>query len=209
MEPPAPPPSPETVSKLTWWQVLVLYPAIASAVLGAIPTAWQALKAWRLNVNYDKVQQAAEQQRLWERNLDCLEAKPVYSVEGPSGAVIGVTLCPSGDALLRYDSGEQVTYTWIPYPVRRPLRSRGLPPKAAAGSAGPAIVQAEPATPLLRSNIVWGATRCAFRHGTVVIRLYTTDGAVCWVEHVLVATGEVISQVPVACSVSCAEVRVR
>lgn len=203
--PPSSPPTVEAVSKLKWWQILLVYPAIASAVLGAIPTAWQAVKAWRLDVNYNQVQQAAEQQRLWERNLDCLEAKPVYSVAGPDGATIGVTLCPSGDALLRYASGKQVTYTWIPYP-QATRRFWG-------GGAGPALpvafAQAEPPTPLVRSSIIWGATRCAYRHGTVVIRLYTLDGRTCLVEHVLVATGAVLSQVPVSCSVSCAELRVR
>jgi hypothetical protein len=189
------PPTAHTIAGLKVWQALLVYPALLTSLGGALPTAWQAFKAWRLEVNYTEVQQAEAQQRLWERNLDCLEAKPVYSVEGPGGAVIGVTLCPSGDALLRYDTGEDVTYTWIRYPTRR--HSQRGPRRAYA--------QAEPPTPLLRSTIVWGATRCAVRRGTVVIRLFTTDGTICLVEHVLVATGVVVSQVPVSCSLSCVE----
>jgi hypothetical protein len=183
--------------KLKLWQALLLYPAILTSIGGAIPTVWQAYKSWRLEVTYSQVAKAEEQQQLWQRNLECLEAKPVYSVEGPGGVTIGVTLCESGDALLRYDTGADVTYTWIAYPVPRARKTTAL--------VGRALAQAEPPTPLRRSQIVWGATRCAFRRDIVVIRLYTRDGATCLVEHILLATGVVVSSVPVSCSLSCLE----
>jgi hypothetical protein len=189
------PPS-TTIAGLKVWQALLLYPALLTTIGGAIPTVWQAYKSWRLDVNYAKVHYAEEQQRLWQRNLDCLEAKPVYSVDGPHGTVVGVTLCPSGDALLRYETPERTTYTWIAYPTAGTRHSQ---------RPGVAYAQAEPPTKYLQSRIVWGATRCATIRDTVVLRLYTRDGSQCLAEHVLMASGVVVSSVPVSCSLSCLE----
>jgi hypothetical protein len=194
-------PTAGTMAGLKVWQALLLYPAILTSIGGAIPTALNWIKAWRLEVNYSKVHQAEEQKRLWTRNLDCLEAKPVYSVEGPHGETFGATLCPSGDALLRYETEGGITYTWIPYPTPAAKKQTSL--------LGQAHAQGEPPTPLLRSRIVWGATRCAFQREIVVIRIYTLDGKSCLVEHVLMATGVVVSSVPVGCSLTCLELEGR
>jgi hypothetical protein len=58
-------PDASTLSNLSWWQVFILYPAILTSIGGAIPTAWQAWKSWRLDVSYSKVAQAEAQQALW------------------------------------------------------------------------------------------------------------------------------------------------
>lgn len=187
------PPTPEHVRGLTWWQAVLVYPALASAVLGAIPTAWQAFKAWRLDVAYTQVQIAAAQRQLWERNLGCLDLRPVYSVEGPGGVVIGVTICPGGDVLLRYDVGEEVTYTWIAYP-------HALAPQSQRVS-GVAWAQ-EPASPW-RAQLLYGASRCVRVQGGVVVRLHTTDGQTCLLEHIHLGSGRVVTQVVVPCTTPC------
>lgn len=218
-------PSLVAAARLSWWKLLLVYPAILTSLGGAIPTAWQAFTAWRLDVAYSRVQIAEEQRRLWEKNLSCLDLRPVYSVSGPSGVVIGVTLCPSGDALLRYEVGEEVTYTWIAYPHAPGSASRagpgsgagagpvsphgaGLAPQAPRVS-GVAWAQ-EPPSPLdrgpgqaWRSQLLYGASRCVRLHAGLVLRLHTTDGQTCLLEHIHLGSGRVVTQVVVPCSTPC------
>lgn len=203
----------------SWWHWLLLYPALATTLLGSLPTVWQAVKAWRLDVSYARVQIAEAQQQLWERNLDCLAAKPVYSVELPEGITVGVTLCASGDALLRYESQwGTVSYTWIPFPTgvqARPSHAgcQPAPGVACAQAAGdlpgrpvpPALDQLPGAEPLVRSRIIFGATRCAVLRQGLALRLYSLDGSACWLEHIQVSTGQVVSRVQVPCTTPCPE----
>jgi len=106
----------------SWWQWLLLYPTFLAALGGSIPTVWNEVKAWRLGVHSSKLQQAAEQQKLWTKNLSCLGTKPAYVIEIDAGVEVGVTLCTSGDVLLRYQlSNDSVSYTWIKYPDHKPV----------------------------------------------------------------------------------------
>lgn len=110
-----------------WYHWLLVYPALLVSLVGMIPTVIQAIKAWKLNVPYGEVQSLEEQKKLWEKNLGCLTSKGIYSVDGPLGMIVGVTLCPNGDALLRYYLNEEYTYyIWVkaPKPYRRGEREQ-------------------------------------------------------------------------------------
>lgn len=195
------PPTAHTIAGLKWWQALIVFPTLLTTLGGALPTAWQAFRAWRLDVAYSQVQIAEAQRRLWEKNLGCLDLRPVYSVAGPEGVVIGVTLCPSGDALLRYEVGEEVTYTWIAYPHAHAPISQRLPRAPTRGQPGVAWAQ-EPASPW-RSQLLYGASRCTRLQGGVVVRLHTTDGQTCLLEHLHLGSGRVVTRVVVPCTTAC------
>jgi hypothetical protein len=113
---PAEPPKPTS-----WIQYLIVYPTLALSLGGSIPTVLQAIKARRLDTTYQKVQLAEEQQRLWERNLECLQQQGSYEVDGPHGIVVRVTLCSqTGDTLLRYHVNEWPSiYRWVALPVEK------------------------------------------------------------------------------------------
>ena len=179
-------------SQLKLWQALIIYPAILTTLGGSIPTAWQAFKAWRLDVSYSKVAQAEAQQDLWERNLDCLTTRPVYSLEIEGGVQLSVTLCASGDALLQYQRGSASTYTWVPYP---PLLPQGRE------TAGGLAWADEPPRPI---RIILGTTRCVQVRPPLVVRLVQAQEGQCHLEHIVIATGSVVSRVAVPCTARCA-----
>lgn len=188
MDTPAPDPQ-----KLSWGRLLIIYPAIIVAGLGALPTVWQAWRAWRLDVAYTKVYQATEQQHLWERNLACLSARPVYAVDGPHGSV-GVTLCRSGDALLRYEAPNKTTYTWVPYP--RHTHTSSLLSTAQARDNWE--------VPEYKAKVLFGVTLCAVQHGNIILRIAVTqEGTLCILEHISATTGKVLSTLQVGCATAC------
>lgn len=104
-------------SPTKWYQWVLLYPVLATSVLGSVPTAWQAYKAWKLDVNFRDVQKVEEQRQLWERNAYCLRTKGIYSADGPDDLTVRVILCDTGDALLGYKYKEYaVVYVWVKRP---------------------------------------------------------------------------------------------
>jgi hypothetical protein len=116
---PTPAPVPVPTSPRTFWQYLVVYPTLALALGGSIPTVMQHVRAWRLDTQASRVQLVEEQRQLWERNADCLIAHGIYEIDGPDNLVVKVTLCPSGDALLRYHFNEwPPRYKWVGRPDR-------------------------------------------------------------------------------------------
>jgi hypothetical protein len=116
-----PPPAAELPKPTNVLHYLVVYPTLLLALFGAMPTIVQHIKAWRLETSASKVQLVEEQQRLWERNLECLQQSGMYEVDGPHGIVVRVTLCAStGDTLLRYHVRDwSPIYRWVALPVEK------------------------------------------------------------------------------------------
>ena len=125
VETPAPPsatPSPTlgALQGLKLWQALLVYPVILSTLGAGIHTAWQEVKAWRLGVRSSQLQLVQEQERLWRANLDCLTHQGIWEVDGPDGLVVRVSLCKTGDILVRYhDNDWAPQLKWIARPPRK------------------------------------------------------------------------------------------
>lgn len=107
-----------------FYQWVLLYPALALAlggsVAGSIPTVIREVKAWRLGVQSSQLDLVREQARLWERNVACLQEGSSYEIDGPQGIVVRVTLCTTGDALLRYHlNAWPPIYRWVALPVEK------------------------------------------------------------------------------------------
>lgn len=106
--------SEEKAAPTKWYQWMLLYPALITTTIGSVPTAWQAWKAYKLDVNYKDVQKVEEQRQLWERNASCIRHKGVYSADGPDGLSVYVLICDTGDSLLGYKyKGYGPVYTWV------------------------------------------------------------------------------------------------
>jgi hypothetical protein len=98
--------------------MLILYPTLAIALAGAIPTVMQQVKAWRSDTTVAKLALVEEQDRLWRRNLECIQQASAWEVDGPAHLVIKLTVCEgSGDILARYFQNDWApTYRWLSRP---------------------------------------------------------------------------------------------
>jgi hypothetical protein len=110
-------------SPTSWIQYLIVYPTLATSLFASVPTVWNELKAWRLGIASSQLQLVQEQESLWRSNLDCLQQQGIYEADGMEGLIVKVTLCPSGDVLLRYyynDWGPQFKWVRRPKPAAKP-----------------------------------------------------------------------------------------
>jgi hypothetical protein len=105
-------------------ELFILYPALGTSLLAAVPTVWNEYKAFRLGIRSSELQIAEQQTRLWSRNAECLQQGSSYEVDGPHNIVVRVTLCQStGDTLLRYHVGAwEPIYRWVSLPVEKVKR---------------------------------------------------------------------------------------
>ena len=135
------------------------------------------------------MQIAIAQQKLWEANLDCVRLKPVYTIAMGEGLEVGVTLCASGAALLRYQRNpDTVQYTWIPFPQHRPVAEPQHP------------VTGDVAMPT--THVVFGATRCILLQQRLVLWVRFLDETLerCQMSYVTTTRGVLLKQANVACN---------
>lgn len=178
----------ELAQPTKWWHMFLLYPALLASLIGSVPTVIQEVKAWRLGVATKRVQIVEEQRSLWKNNLDCLRLKPVYTVDLGEGVTVGVTLCGSGDALLRYQrSPEAVSYTWVRYPAY---------PRAGEQQHSTVDEVIEP-----QSRVVYGMTRCVLAQELMVlwIQYDHDDSEVCHMDYITTIGGALVQRRPVPC----------
>jgi len=145
---------------MPWWKTVLLTPALLVLFGGgigtAVPALWHEYRAWRLGVETSRLQIYEDQKVLWERNLGCLRVKPVYTIMVDDQVEIGVTLCGTGDALLRYQrSPSVVAYTWVRFPEHL------VAPEVQHSSRGDV---GEPAI-----HMVWNQTRCITQYDVVIV----------------------------------------
>ena len=126
-------PTPDAPKPTTWLQYAIVYPTLLLALGGAVPTVIREVKSWRLGVRSSQLELVQEQQRLWERNLPCIEHQGIWEVDGPDGLVVRVSLCRTGDVLLRYHDNEwPPVYRWVARPARKGPDAATLETPAAA-----------------------------------------------------------------------------
>ena len=129
-----------------------------------------------------------EQHALWQKNLDCLRLKPVYTIVLGEGVEVGVTLCSSGDALLRYQRNpDTVSYTWIRYPTE------GRPADPQHPKTGDVVMP--------QSRVVYGATRCMLQQSLVVLWVLYDDehSDACHMDYVSTIKGVLLKTQAVPC----------
>ena len=179
---------------MPWWQKMLTTPALLVLLGGglgsAIPAVWAEIKAYRLGVETARVQIAEEQERLWTKNVLCLALKPVYTITIAEGVEVGVTICSSGDSLLRYQRAPQaVTYTWIPFPTPR------------RGTSTPDTKTLDLHNPITR--VVFGATRCIMLQGRIVLWVLYQDEETqerCRIDYITTLRGRLLRSQDVPCS---------
>lgn len=185
--------SDQTPKPLSWWQTFLTTPALLLALGGgigtAVPAVWKEIKAYRMGVESSRLAEAQEQQTLWEKNLACVRGKSVYTITIAEARETGVTLCPSGDALLKYQrSATLTTYTWVPYPYGQ---------TAPAPPPGDAPHEEAPST-----RIVYGAVQCGTMQAHIVVLIFRDAARPerCQAEYITARQGKVLRQTAVSCA---------
>jgi hypothetical protein len=186
--------SSESPKPAKWWHTMLTTPALLVALGGglgsAVPAIWGEWKSWRLGIQSNRIQIVQEQQTLWQKNLDCLRLKPVYTIVLDEGVEVGVTLCSSGDALLRYQRNpDTVSYTWIKYPTE------GRPAEPQHSRAGDVVIP--------QSLVVYGATRCILQQSLVVLWVLhdnTDVSDACHMDYVSTIKGVLLKTQAVPCA---------
>ena len=109
---PAAPTAPEAAFRpRTWWQWILLYPAVGLAMLSAVPGWVDSLGGILQGVMNAKYSELQERHALFVRNGECLSAPIQWYREPRAGRVIDATLCPTGDIFVRVlvpDDGSQL-----------------------------------------------------------------------------------------------------
>ena len=91
-------PSKSLITK--WWQWIIMYPALAVALVSAVPNWVDSYTAWQQGINLEQLPSAMEQNTFWKANLECMTA-PCEWVAKPSNVKVDGTICPSGNIMIR------------------------------------------------------------------------------------------------------------
>ena len=174
-----------------WWQWLLMYPTLAIALAGAIPQYYLWAQALIIGVPSDEVNDAREQAKAWERNVDCLHDIDHIKPSARTAYTIELVACPSGDILLTLTPLQNPDH-----PVSRWIVTRNLFTQVASQSAPlaerPATTSSAAATPVRIVDIK--------TQGRVVIRRVQLSDNTCIDETIDAYTGRRLSQAPAPCT---------
>jgi hypothetical protein len=90
-----------------------VYPGLAIALLGAIPTAIQGIRALQLGIPFGEVPFATKSKNLFATNFDCLK-KTGPAVKLKNNTEVQAVICDSGDIWIRVTTANNRTeIRWI------------------------------------------------------------------------------------------------
>jgi len=183
--------------KRKWWHFFVMYPALITAIIGAIPQYNNWVTAFRLGIPSDSLAVAKEQVQLWNKNFECSRENDLKCIKTKMNHEIGALVCPSGDVLIKILSPEKGKpyYRWI-----------GLDTFLNSGSIwGPGI--AEGKTLFFNESIILAKSEyvlCQRRDSNNnIIRTIKDSEGKCWEETINITTGKVTQRRRVSCDAPC------
>lgn len=203
----------------SWWQWILIYPALALALLTALPDWLERIEAWQVNIEKDKLAEANRRNAFFRANIDCLAA-PFDWVETPDSVRVDATICDSGDLLLRVEAPNTMPFL---HPVRigdivsAQTASLVSPFDAIAASfaAHAATQPANVTANLSQSRPKPGSNaglQLAQAVAVVVCQKFIDDrtlvrhirvGSQCFDERVDTLTGQIVAKDPTSCRTTC------
>jgi len=180
--------SEETVKPRNWWQWLILYPALATSVLAAIPTIVESIKSFRLGVGYGQSANAEQQDRMWSKNMTCAQS-PFDWLITPNNVHVDATICESGDVLVRVRRPDKAfSFQWVQVDsVVNDKKASSSSLMSSAFADEPVVVaQAQP--PMCQYFV---------QQGIVALRYWSPGG--CFEDLVNTFTGQVVGRRPAPC----------
>lgn len=180
----------------SFFKLILLYPTLAIAAIGAIPQYIQVFKAMTWNVPVNSVNSAEREHNLWVKNVDCGVSEDLPEASLADNTRVVARVCPSGDVLVKVKrvTGEE-SYRWVPLEEAKSKDSK----LAALIGISTAVAQEATPTPIRLAQ--------ACQHwldqakGILVRRI--REGGQCYDETVNTFTGQVVSRKPVQCDDRC------
>ncbi len=182
--------APETpVKPRSWWQWFVLYPALATSVLAAIPTIVESVKSFRLGVGYGESAIAEQQNLLWRKNMTCAQS-PFDWFVNQNNVHIDATICRSGDVLVRVQRPDkQYFFRWVQVDsVVEDKKAAARPSLMSTAFASEPVVVAQAQPPMCQYFV---------QQGIVALRYWSPAG--CFEDLVNTFTGQVVGRRPAPC----------
>jgi hypothetical protein len=183
-----------------WWQWLLIYPGLAIAILGAVPTYMEAFKSYSLGVPFGRSFDAREQNRLWQENFECVQTATFSTITNKKKVEIGSKVCESGDVLLRGKRAEwdQPQLRWVSWSELAPSddKKRG----ALLDIFASAYADAEDRTLLAQAPVSVLCQRWV-RPGQLLQRIGTPTG--CFDQLINTYNGWVLSSRRAPCAPNC------
>jgi hypothetical protein len=102
------------IAPTKWWQWMLLYPALVTSIIAAIPTYLEFGRSQWLGVPFGQYRSAVRENQLWKENIDCAAA-PFDGLANKHNVQVDAVVCKSGNVLVRVKSPEGSTaYHWVP-----------------------------------------------------------------------------------------------
>ena len=180
----------------SFFKLILLYPALAIAAIGAIPQYIQVFKAMQWDVPVNSVNSAERDHNLWVKNIDCGDGKGLLEASLADNTRVVARVCPSGDVLVKVKrvTGEE-SYRWVPLEEAKSKDSK----LAALFGISTAVAQEVTHTPIRLAQVCQHWLDQA--KGILVRRI--REGGQCYDETVNTFTGQVVSKTPVQCDNRC------
>ena len=200
-----------------WWHLIIMYPALAVAIITATPSILQTAKAFRQNQTTEEYLYAVQQQNFWSKNGICVNS--IYDPNDFANDSSNVTafLCPTKDIVVVYmnDTNGLPVYAGIemnflrkkiPFKEVASNEFFGLAAYAATQSASdeypPLNALGDPA----EISVAQGAQVICQQmqaDGRTLLRHINNGAGVCFDEFVDTFTGMVTSVQQVSCRQTC------
>jgi nitrate reductase NapE component len=176
-------------SKLTWWQWVLMYPALAVALVGAVPQFTQWVSALRIGAPPgSNVADLKAQHEAWSRNYDCLGKIDRVKPASETTYAIDLLVCPSGDIL--------ITLTPIQNPKGQVLRWIQTREILTATAGFSLLATAHAGDPVPRATRVIAVTR----NGDVIVRRVQLSDNTCEDQTIKSYTGQLVGTKPAPCA---------
>ena len=180
-------------SGLSWWQWILMYPGLATALLGSFPTLQRIYQSYAYGVSFDEVDAAAAQNQLWTKNADCLGGKKIEQIRRLYDFSVSVALCPSGDVLVLIKGESREMARWV---SPRQLIEK----KTALVSLREAQAADEPVRLAQTQRVILCQARLP--NGLLLFRVHYGGGR-CIDEYINPFTGEIVKRIPAPCNSRC------
>ena len=91
----------------------MIYPALVTSLIAAIPTYVEAFKSTEYGVKFGQSSNAKEQDELWRTNLSCIAA-PIDPFVTMNNIKVDATICKSGDVFIRiFPPTVKPSFKWV------------------------------------------------------------------------------------------------
>jgi hypothetical protein len=184
----------------TWWQWVILYPALFLAIITAMPQWVQMAANWKSDIPLKEIAAAKDQSALFKKNLTCTTAPLDSFYENTDKLKVDATICASGDVFVRIitpENGKAFHWVDVNKVVNTNVASIFVSQAFAAELTEYTIAQNLP------QDTSQGSVICQrFLDDRNLLRVVNVNGA-CFDEVVDTFKGVTVSQVPSQCRSAC------